>query len=113
MRAISERLVRVELGGEPRWGRLEGDEIALDGGRRLPEAEATYLAPVEPSKILAVHLSYRSRVEEYARADAGRALLLPQAALGAERAPRRRSGGRAEGGSSTTRASWRSWSGGG
>ncbi|HJS93113.1 MAG TPA: fumarylacetoacetate hydrolase family protein [Solirubrobacteraceae bacterium] len=31
----------------------------------MPEAEARYLAPVEPSKILAVHLSYRSRVEEY------------------------------------------------
>src|ERR1700692_3091382 len=65
MRAISERVVRVELDGEPCWGRLEGDEIALDDGRRLPEAEATYLAPVEPSKIIAVHLSYRSRVEEY------------------------------------------------
>ena len=25
-----------------------------------------YLAPVEPTKILAVHLTYRSRVEEYA-----------------------------------------------
>jgi 5-oxopent-3-ene-1,2,5-tricarboxylate decarboxylase/2-hydroxyhepta-2,4-diene-1,7-dioate isomerase len=38
----------------------------LEDGRRLPEAEAVYLAPVEPSKILAVHLSYRSRIEEYA-----------------------------------------------
>jgi len=32
----------------------------------VPEAQATYLAPVEPSKILAVHLTYRSRVQEYA-----------------------------------------------
>jgi len=61
MRAISERVVRVEQG----WGRLDGSEILLDDGSRLPEAEARYLAPVEPSKIIAVHLSYRSRIEEY------------------------------------------------
>jgi 5-oxopent-3-ene-1,2,5-tricarboxylate decarboxylase / 2-hydroxyhepta-2,4-diene-1,7-dioate isomerase len=61
MRAISERTVRVAEG----WGRLDGAEIVLEDGRRLPETEATYLAPVEPSKIVAVHLSYRSRIEEY------------------------------------------------
>jgi 5-oxopent-3-ene-1,2,5-tricarboxylate decarboxylase/2-hydroxyhepta-2,4-diene-1,7-dioate isomerase len=37
----------------------------LDDGRDVPEAEAAYLAPVQPSKILAVHLTYRSRVDEY------------------------------------------------
>jgi 5-oxopent-3-ene-1,2,5-tricarboxylate decarboxylase/2-hydroxyhepta-2,4-diene-1,7-dioate isomerase len=61
MRAISERLVRVEAG----WGRLDGAEIVLEDGRRIPELDAQYLAPVEPSKIMAVHLSYRSRIEEY------------------------------------------------
>jgi 5-oxopent-3-ene-1,2,5-tricarboxylate decarboxylase/2-hydroxyhepta-2,4-diene-1,7-dioate isomerase len=61
MPAISERRVRVAEG----WGRPDGAEIVLDDGRRVPDAGATYLAPVEPSKILAVHLSYRSRVEEY------------------------------------------------
>ncbi|HEY4347038.1 MAG TPA: fumarylacetoacetate hydrolase family protein [Gaiellaceae bacterium] len=66
MRAISERSVRVEIDGEPCWGRLDGADVVLDDGRRIPEAGATYLAPVEPSKILAVHLTYRSRVEEYA-----------------------------------------------
>ena len=65
MRAISERLVRIELEGEPCWGRLDGAEIALDDGRRVPEADATYLAPVDPTKILAVHLTYRSRIGEY------------------------------------------------
>jgi 5-oxopent-3-ene-1,2,5-tricarboxylate decarboxylase/2-hydroxyhepta-2,4-diene-1,7-dioate isomerase len=65
MRAISERSVRVELGREPHWGRLEGDEIVVEDGRRIMEAEAAYLAPVEPSKIICVHLSYRSRIEEY------------------------------------------------
>jgi 5-oxopent-3-ene-1,2,5-tricarboxylate decarboxylase / 2-hydroxyhepta-2,4-diene-1,7-dioate isomerase len=60
------RRVRVEVGGAPRWGRLDGDTIVLDDGTVLTEAEAQYLAPVEPTKILAVHLTYRSRVEEYA-----------------------------------------------
>jgi 5-oxopent-3-ene-1,2,5-tricarboxylate decarboxylase/2-hydroxyhepta-2,4-diene-1,7-dioate isomerase len=63
---ISEALVRVELDGAPRWGRSDGDKIALDDGTRIDAERAEYLAPVEPSKILAVHLSYRSRVEEYA-----------------------------------------------
>jgi len=61
MRVISERLVRLEEG----WGRLEAAEVVLEDGRRIPEADAQYLAPVEPSKIMAVHLSYRSRIEEY------------------------------------------------
>ncbi len=97
MRAISERLVRVELAGEPCWGRLEGGEIALDDGRRLPEAEASYLAPVEPSKILAVHLTYRSRVEEYrARLPAAPSYFLkPPSTLNGHRGQiRRPSGGR-------------------
>ena len=52
--------------GAPAWGRREGDEIVLDSGERVPEAEAHYLAPAEPTKILAVHLTYASRVDEYA-----------------------------------------------
>ncbi len=59
-------MVRVLHDGAPAWGRLEGDEVVLDSGARLPEVEARYLAPVEPTKIIAVHLTYRSRVEEYA-----------------------------------------------
>ena len=43
-----------------------GASIVLDDDTELGEAEALYLAPVEPTKILAVHLTYRSRVEEYA-----------------------------------------------
>ncbi|MCW3063887.1 MAG: 5-oxopent-3-ene,2,5-tricarboxylate decarboxylase [Solirubrobacterales bacterium] len=67
MRRVTDvRRVRVAVDGNPAWGRRDGDEIVLEDGRRLPQAGATYLAPVEPSKILAVHLTYRSRVEEYA-----------------------------------------------
>ncbi len=66
MPPTSDRRVRLEVDGEPRWGRLDGDTILLDDGTAVAETEAQYLAPVEPSKILAVHLTYRSRVEEYA-----------------------------------------------
>ena len=52
--------------GAPAWGRLVGAEIELDSGGRLAAAGAEYLAPVEPTKIIATHLTYRSRVEEYA-----------------------------------------------
>jgi 5-oxopent-3-ene-1,2,5-tricarboxylate decarboxylase / 2-hydroxyhepta-2,4-diene-1,7-dioate isomerase len=58
-------------GGAPVWGSPEDDEILLDSGGRIPEAGAEYLAPVEPTKIIAVHLTYRSRVEEYAASPPG------------------------------------------
>ncbi|WP_370552424.1 MULTISPECIES: fumarylacetoacetate hydrolase family protein [unclassified Conexibacter] len=57
--------VRIAAGATARWGTLDGDEIVLDDGTRVPEADAAYLAPVQPSKIIAVHLTYRSRIEEY------------------------------------------------
>ena len=63
---VEGRRVRVELDGEPRWGRRTGEAIVLDDGSELPEANALYLAPAEPTKIIAVHLTYRSRIEEYA-----------------------------------------------
>jgi 5-oxopent-3-ene-1,2,5-tricarboxylate decarboxylase/2-hydroxyhepta-2,4-diene-1,7-dioate isomerase len=39
--------------------------VFLDGGGELSAADATFLAPAEPTKIIATHLTYRSRVEEY------------------------------------------------
>jgi 5-oxopent-3-ene-1,2,5-tricarboxylate decarboxylase / 2-hydroxyhepta-2,4-diene-1,7-dioate isomerase len=56
----------VLVEGSPCWGRLDGGSVVLDSGERLDEAAAHFLAPVEPTKIIATHLSYRSRVEEYA-----------------------------------------------
>lgn len=43
----------------------EGDELVAGDGRRIAEKLANHLAPVEPTKIIAVHLNYRSRVEEF------------------------------------------------
>jgi 5-oxopent-3-ene-1,2,5-tricarboxylate decarboxylase / 2-hydroxyhepta-2,4-diene-1,7-dioate isomerase len=60
------RRVRIRREGRPAAGVLEGDEVVLEDGARVPVADAEWLAPVEaPSKIVATHLSYRSRVEEY------------------------------------------------
>jgi 2-keto-4-pentenoate hydratase/2-oxohepta-3-ene-1,7-dioic acid hydratase in catechol pathway len=58
--------VRILHGGAPAAGALDGGEVVLGDGTRLPEADVTFLAPVEPTKIAAVHLTYRSRVDEYA-----------------------------------------------
>jgi 5-oxopent-3-ene-1,2,5-tricarboxylate decarboxylase / 2-hydroxyhepta-2,4-diene-1,7-dioate isomerase len=55
----------VLVEGSPSWGRLDGGNVVLDSGARLDEAGAHFLAPVEPTKIIATHLTYRSRVEEY------------------------------------------------
>ena len=59
---------RITLEGAPREATVDGDELALDDGTRVPMAEASWLAPVVPRTIVATHLSYRSRCEEYAMA---------------------------------------------
>ncbi|MDQ2838272.1 MAG: fumarylacetoacetate hydrolase family protein [Actinomycetota bacterium] len=42
-----------------------GDELHAGDGRVVPAATALHLPPVQPSKIIAVHLNHRSRVEEF------------------------------------------------
>jgi 5-oxopent-3-ene-1,2,5-tricarboxylate decarboxylase/2-hydroxyhepta-2,4-diene-1,7-dioate isomerase len=42
-----------------------GDELVAGDGRRVKASDAVHLPPVEPSKIIAVHLNHRSRVEEF------------------------------------------------
>ncbi len=58
--------VRIEIGGDRLWGRLDGDRVITDDGRELAAADVGWLPPVAPSKIIAVHLTYRSRLLEYA-----------------------------------------------
>ena len=55
------------LEGRAQWSEPEGDRLALSDGRRIPEHEAVYLPPCEPSKIICVHLNYRSRAIEFGR----------------------------------------------
>ena len=57
--------VRIETPSGPAWGRREGGEVVLESGERIAEASVVYLAPAEPTKIIAVHLTYRSRIDEY------------------------------------------------
>ena len=57
---------RVMLGGTPVWGTLieNGDRaghLRLDDGRIVDPSSLAHLPPVDPSKIIAVHISYSSR----------------------------------------------------
>jgi 5-oxopent-3-ene-1,2,5-tricarboxylate decarboxylase/2-hydroxyhepta-2,4-diene-1,7-dioate isomerase len=66
---MAVRSVLLQTDDGPRRGTRDaatGDVVLTDDGTRIADADARYLAPVTPSKILAVHLTYRSRIEEYA-----------------------------------------------
>lgn len=58
--------MRVEVDQKAVWGVLDDESIVLEDGQRITESEARYLAPVTPTKIIAVHLTYGSRLTEYA-----------------------------------------------
>ncbi|MEL6272999.1 MAG: fumarylacetoacetate hydrolase family protein, partial [Chloroflexota bacterium] len=47
------------------WGVVDGDDIALPGGERVAIADAHFLPVTTPSKIIAPHLTYKSRCVEY------------------------------------------------
>ena len=57
--------VRIEHDGRAVEGTLDGDVIRADGLEVRVRDVQRWLAPVTPSKILATHLTYRSRAEEY------------------------------------------------
>jgi 5-oxopent-3-ene-1,2,5-tricarboxylate decarboxylase/2-hydroxyhepta-2,4-diene-1,7-dioate isomerase len=56
---------RILLDGAAAEVIADGDTLFADDGRRVAVGEAVHLPPCEPSKILCVHLNYRSRVEEF------------------------------------------------
>jgi 5-oxopent-3-ene-1,2,5-tricarboxylate decarboxylase/2-hydroxyhepta-2,4-diene-1,7-dioate isomerase len=56
---------RIILDGAVTRVRREGDTLLSPDGRVIAAHDAIHLPPVEPSKILACHLNYRSRVEEF------------------------------------------------
>lgn len=56
---------RLLVGGVAHWANLKGGELVLGDGRVLDEATATHLTPCDPTKILCVHLNYRSRADEF------------------------------------------------
>jgi 5-oxopent-3-ene-1,2,5-tricarboxylate decarboxylase/2-hydroxyhepta-2,4-diene-1,7-dioate isomerase len=56
---------RILLDGDPTSVTREGDELIAPDGRRVPVDEAHHLPPVEPTKIICVHLNYESRRAEF------------------------------------------------
>lgn len=82
--------VRIEHEGAPREGTLDGARIVLDDGAVLDADEVRWLAPVAPAKIVATHLSYRSRCDEYRMAEPPATpsyFLKPPTSLSAHRRP--------------------------
>jgi 5-oxopent-3-ene-1,2,5-tricarboxylate decarboxylase / 2-hydroxyhepta-2,4-diene-1,7-dioate isomerase len=59
------RHVRIEHDGRAVAAELDGDAVRGDGLELRVSDVQRWLPPVEPSKILATHLTYRSRAEEY------------------------------------------------
>jgi len=56
---------RILLDGAVVQVRREGDELVAADGRAVGVEEAHHLPPVEPTKIVAVHLNHVSRVREF------------------------------------------------
>ena len=56
---------RILLDGYPIEVVREGEELVAPDGRRIAIEAATHLAPSEPTKIIAVHLNYDSRTQEF------------------------------------------------
>jgi 5-oxopent-3-ene-1,2,5-tricarboxylate decarboxylase / 2-hydroxyhepta-2,4-diene-1,7-dioate isomerase len=59
------RHVRIEHDGRAVEAELDGDAIRADGLELRLDDVRRWLPPVEPGKILATHLTYRSCAEEY------------------------------------------------
>jgi 5-oxopent-3-ene-1,2,5-tricarboxylate decarboxylase / 2-hydroxyhepta-2,4-diene-1,7-dioate isomerase len=81
---------RIDVDGRPEWGNSEDDVIRLDNGSLVSAADARYLPPAEPTKIIATHLTYRSRAEEYEMARLPQEpsyFLKPTSSLSAHRRP--------------------------
>jgi 5-oxopent-3-ene-1,2,5-tricarboxylate decarboxylase/2-hydroxyhepta-2,4-diene-1,7-dioate isomerase len=56
---------RILLEGAPVQTIRHGDELVAADGRSVGVDEAVHLPPVEPTKIIAVHLNYQSRTDEF------------------------------------------------
>ena len=56
---------RILLDGYPVEVVRDGDQLVAGDGRRVAIDDVAHLAPVEPTKIICVHLNYSSRVDEF------------------------------------------------
>jgi 5-oxopent-3-ene-1,2,5-tricarboxylate decarboxylase/2-hydroxyhepta-2,4-diene-1,7-dioate isomerase len=64
-----KELRRVIHGGTTYWAEWRDGQLHLDDGRAISEAAVQHLPPCNPSKILCVHVNYRSRYFEFAGSD--------------------------------------------
>jgi 5-oxopent-3-ene-1,2,5-tricarboxylate decarboxylase / 2-hydroxyhepta-2,4-diene-1,7-dioate isomerase len=56
---------RIVLDGRPATAQRDGGELLAPDGRRIPLDDVRHLPPVEPTKIVCVHLNYESRRAEF------------------------------------------------
>jgi 5-oxopent-3-ene-1,2,5-tricarboxylate decarboxylase/2-hydroxyhepta-2,4-diene-1,7-dioate isomerase len=56
---------RILLDGYPTQVTRDGEHLVAGDGRRVTISDAVHLPPVEPTKIIAVHLNYDSRTKEF------------------------------------------------
>ena len=63
--SLVTELRRILLDGYPTQVTRHGDTLVAGDGREVSVDEAIHLPPTEPSKIIAVHLNYASRTEEF------------------------------------------------
>jgi 5-oxopent-3-ene-1,2,5-tricarboxylate decarboxylase/2-hydroxyhepta-2,4-diene-1,7-dioate isomerase len=56
---------RILLDGYPTQVVRRGDDLVAGDGRVVAIADAVHLAPAEPTKIIAVHLNFDSRTQEF------------------------------------------------
>ncbi|MFT6432353.1 MAG: 5-oxopent-3-ene-1,2,5-tricarboxylate decarboxylase [Candidatus Azotimanducaceae bacterium] len=56
---------KILLNGYPILCERQGDQLVTRDGRSVGIDEAVHLPPAEPTKIICVHLNYRSRVDEF------------------------------------------------
>lgn len=63
--SLVTELRRILLDGYPTQVTRHGDTLVAGDGREVGVEDAIHLPPTEPSKIIAVHLNYASRTEEF------------------------------------------------
>ena len=56
---------RILLDGYPTQVTRDGEHLVAGDGRRVAISDAVHLPPVDPTKIIAVHLNYDSRTKEF------------------------------------------------
>lgn len=72
------------------WGIVEGDHIVLPSKEKVAISEAHFLPVTQPSKIIAPHLTYKSRCVEYKMThipEEPHFFLMPPTAISAHNAP--------------------------